>query len=211
MKKFIMGMTAAMVALGLSLTAAPANSATIYPPTLNVYDANTTMPAGYTCKGIGYNYSGGQNNTPPFTLHQTSPSGVTTETKFSDELPVYVCPNTELGTWTAWITVDINGATSNVDTYVVSAGASTPAPAPTPVATGGSTASSNDKCATRKEFKRVKRGMTLTKVKRIVGSKGRLTVSSSWLKIRQWDNCSNPYGVMTIGFRNGRVDNKSFI
>jgi hypothetical protein len=53
--------------------------------------------------------------------------------------------------------------------------------------------------------------MTETKVASIVGSAGKVSLSSPYLVIRQWKTCSNPYGNMTVGFSGGRVQSKLYI
>jgi hypothetical protein len=68
----------------------------------------------------------------------------------------------------------------------------------------------NPGCATRGEFRRVKIGMSLPRVKKIVGSRGQVTVASSVLTVRQWSTCDNPYGSMAIGFQKGRVQSKTY-
>lgn len=67
----------------------------------------------------------------------------------------------------------------------------------------------NTPCMSRTEYNRVRVGMPASTVFAIVGGKGRVSMASSYLTIRQWKNCANAYGVGTIGFVNGRVQSKS--
>jgi hypothetical protein len=71
-------------------------------------------------------------------------------------------------------------------------------------------ASANTPCIARAEFRRVKMGMTLTQVKRIVGSRGRVSLSSPPIVIRDFKTCT-AFHVSNITFWSGRVDGKLYI
>jgi len=71
-------------------------------------------------------------------------------------------------------------------------------------------AAGNPGCITRSEFRRVKNGMTLTQVKRIVGSAGRVSLSSPPIVIRDFTTCTR-FHVSNITFWSGRVDGKLYI
>lgn len=83
--------------------------------------------------------------------------------------------------------------------------------APIAVVAAPASAAYNPPCATRAEFRAIHTGQSLTKVASIVGSRGRVSMSSPYVVIRQWKTCGNPYGNMTIGFSGGRVQSKIFI
>lgn len=72
-------------------------------------------------------------------------------------------------------------------------------------------ATRNAPCMSRTEYRHLHSGLSVAQVQRIVGSKGRLSMSSSYLSIRQWNTCSNSFGVATIGFINGHENSKSYI
>lgn len=229
MKKFIMGMAAALVALGLTSTAPPASAATNpYKPTISIKDSVMRPASG--CVSLG-TWAGmamdPSTNTFSLSVTYAPYSGQTQPTRYpltgtSGALPNILCADTTLGSYSAVVSRSGSESASSTYTYFAitpyvappkPAPAPAPAPAPQPTpsynySTGGS---SNGKCATRAEYRRIKRGMTLTKVKRIVGSKGQLNFSSSVVKVRQWATCSNEYGVMTVGFNGrGRVQSKSY-
>jgi hypothetical protein len=69
----------------------------------------------------------------------------------------------------------------------------------------------NPGCMSRAEYQKIKKGMSPTKVKRIVGSAGRLAMDAGWMKIRQFDTCGNPYGIGQVSYVRGRVDSKLYI
>ena len=71
-------------------------------------------------------------------------------------------------------------------------------------------ATRNAPCMSRAEFRHIHIGQSVTTVQHIVGSKGRVSLASSFLTIRQWDTCSNQFGVATIGFTHKHVQSKSF-
>jgi len=91
--------------------------------------------------------------------------------------------------------------------------------ATTAVLTGGtlaattapSNAAGNPPSMSRTEFRKIHTGMSKATVFRIVGSKGKVSMASTFLTIRQWKTTGNPYGSATIGFSGGRVQSKIFI
>jgi len=68
----------------------------------------------------------------------------------------------------------------------------------------------NPPCITRTEFKKIHKGQTLTTVKRIVGSAGKVSLSSPPMVIRDFKTCT-PFHVSNVGFWSGRVQSKLFI
>jgi hypothetical protein len=79
------------------------------------------------------------------------------------------------------------------------------------VLTASPAEAANPKCMSRPEYRQIKVGMALSRVQAIVGSKGRVSMQSSFMSIRQWNTCGSAFGVATIGLMGGKVDNKSFI
>jgi hypothetical protein len=71
-------------------------------------------------------------------------------------------------------------------------------------------AAGNPGCITRTEFRRIHNGMTLTQVKRIVGSGGRVSLSSPPIVIRDFKTCTR-FHVSNVTFWSGRVDGKLYI
>jgi hypothetical protein len=69
-------------------------------------------------------------------------------------------------------------------------------------------AAGNPSCATRAEFRQIHRGMTVRRTQNIIGSRGRVTIAGSWLSQRQWNVCNSRWGVVTLTYANGRLDNK---
>jgi hypothetical protein len=78
------------------------------------------------------------------------------------------------------------------------------------LAASPASAGSNPGCITRTEFRRIKNGMTLTQVKRIVGSGGRVSLSSPPIVIRDFRTCTR-FHVSSVTFWSGRVDGKLYI
>src|SRR5262245_4273839 len=78
------------------------------------------------------------------------------------------------------------------------------------VATGTAHAATNPPCITRTEFGRVHHGMTLTQVRRIVGGTGKISLSSSFMTIRDFKTCT-PWHVSNMTFQGGRVTSKLYI
>jgi len=78
------------------------------------------------------------------------------------------------------------------------------------IAVTAAPAEANSPCMSRPEYRKIHVGQSVRTVQRIVGSKGRVSMSSAYLVIRQWKTCSNPYGVGTVGFVNKRVQSKSY-
>jgi|SRR5215467_8199842 len=70
---------------------------------------------------------------------------------------------------------------------------------------------SNPPCMSRAEFKKIHKGMSLTKVAHIVGSRGKVTLSSPPLVVRAWKTCPNPFGNASVGFWSGHVQSKLFV
>lgn len=68
----------------------------------------------------------------------------------------------------------------------------------------------NPACMSRPEFTKIKHGMTLTKVSKIVGSKGRVQVAAGGFVIRGWNTCA-AFHVTNVSFTNGRVSGKIYI
>lgn len=68
----------------------------------------------------------------------------------------------------------------------------------------------NSPCITRAEFGKVHNGMTLTQVKRIVGGTGRISLSSSYMTIRDFNTCT-AFHVSNMSFIHGRVSSKLYI
>ena len=58
------------------------------------------------------------------------------------------------------------------------------------------------------EFRQIHRGMTVRRTQNIIGSRGRVTIAGSWLSQRQWNVCNSRWGVVTLTYANGRLDNK---
>lgn len=81
----------------------------------------------------------------------------------------------------------------------------------TAMATSPASAAVNPPCMSRAEYRAIKVGMPLIRVRAIVGSRGKNSMQSSYMSIWQWKVCTNPYGVGTVAFVRGRVDNKSYI
>jgi hypothetical protein len=83
------------------------------------------------------------------------------------------------------------------------AGAAAPLPA---LATPG--------CVDQSEFKKIKNGMTKTKVAKLVGTKGELFSAAGSgrfkFEIRSYEACTE-YGVVSIGFMGGKVESKTGI
>jgi hypothetical protein len=71
-------------------------------------------------------------------------------------------------------------------------------------------ASSTSGCVTRAEYRKVKNGMTVKKVKRVYGTNGHLSMSSGSFKIRDYKTCSK-WHVTNVSFTNGRVTGKLYI
>lgn len=73
----------------------------------------------------------------------------------------------------------------------------------------------NPTCMSRVEFRHIKTGMTMTSVARIVGSRGKVSVSSSsggfTMVIRQWTGCGRFTGSAGVTLMNGRVTTKMFL
>lgn len=63
----------------------------------------------------------------------------------------------------------------------------------------------------RAEYRAIKVGMPLAKVRKIVGGAGKNAAQSSYMSIWQWDVCTSEYGVATVAFVKGKMDNKSYI
>lgn len=79
------------------------------------------------------------------------------------------------------------------------------------LATSPASAAANPPCMSRPEYRAIKIGMSVSRVRAVVGSPGKNSLQSSYMSIRQWKACTNPFGVGTVTFVGGRVDNKSFI
>lgn len=94
-----------------------------------------------------------------------------------------------------------------ITTVVAAAAFATPAF----VAAQPAQAATNPPCATRAEFNRIHVGQSLGTVAAIVGGPGKVTLASSYLTIRQWGVCGSPFGIMSLGFTNRRVQSKTFI
>lgn len=69
-------------------------------------------------------------------------------------------------------------------------------------------------CVSQKEFKQVKKGMSKKAVARIFDTKGKREVISKGggytFEIRSYKTCAQ-FGAVSIGFSNGKLDNKSGI
>lgn len=92
----------------------------------------------------------------------------------------------------------------------LSAGLTVASTSPASAASAAS-AAANTPCMSRAEYRAIKVGMPLTRVRSIVGSPGKNAMQSSFMSIFQWKVCTNPYGVGTVTFVRGKVDNKSYI
>ncbi|UNX56551.1 hypothetical protein MF406_18025 (plasmid) [Georgenia sp. TF02-10] len=55
-------------------------------------------------------------------------------------------------------------------------------------------------CVTEPEYRRVKRGMTQTKVHRVFGTKGRVTTQGYGMKFRQYKVCNDRFGFVTVDY-----------
>lgn len=71
-------------------------------------------------------------------------------------------------------------------------------------------AAGNPGCITRTEFSRIHNGMTATQVKRIVGSLGRVALSSPPIVVRDFTTCTR-FHVSNVSFWSGRVQSKLYI
>ena len=71
-------------------------------------------------------------------------------------------------------------------------------------------AASSSPCITRAEFNKIRNGMNLTQVTRIVGGKGRVSLSSPPIVIRDFKTCST-FHVSNVTFWSGKVDGKLYI
>ena len=69
-------------------------------------------------------------------------------------------------------------------------------------------------CVDQSEFKKIKNGMTKTKVAKLVGTKGELFSAAGSgrfkFEIRSYEACTE-YGVVSIGFMGGKVQSKTGI
>jgi hypothetical protein len=68
----------------------------------------------------------------------------------------------------------------------------------------------NAPCMTRAEFRKIHKGMTVRQVKRIVGSAGRITLSSPPMVIRDHKTCT-AFHVANVGYWSGKVQSKTYI
>ena len=66
----------------------------------------------------------------------------------------------------------------------------------------------NPKCVTRKEYRKVKKGMKLKRVARIIGGKGRLTSSGGGMKVRRHEACKGRPYYAQVTYRAKRVYTK---
>ena len=73
--------------------------------------------------------------------------------------------------------------------------------APVAVATGGN-------CASKNEFKKVKKGMSMKRVAQIFDTGGKLAAQSGDFQIREYNACTK-YGYVNVSYEGGRVTNKS--
>lgn len=78
------------------------------------------------------------------------------------------------------------------------------------ISTAPANAATNPPCITRTEFGKVHRGMSLTQVKHVVGGTGKISLSSSFMTIRDFKTCA-PWHVSNMTFQNGRVTSKLYI
>ena len=68
----------------------------------------------------------------------------------------------------------------------------------------------NPPCLTRAEFNRIHQGQSLPTVAKIVGSKGRVSLGSSFMTIREFTTCT-AFHVSNVSFQHGRVVSKLYI
>lgn len=81
-------------------------------------------------------------------------------------------------------------------------------------AVGPADAAVNRPCITRAEFRHIRTGMTLTQVRRIVGSSGRIDLDGGSgayrLVVRTHQTCS-AWHVSNVSYMGGRVSSKLYI
>lgn len=89
-----------------------------------------------------------------------------------------------------------------------------PAQASVDPQTSESVSHADRRCATIKEFRRVKEGMTISRVRRVLGTSGRQTFAprnpgTARYSTREYRTCSRPKrGALSVDFYNGRVMDK---
>lgn len=80
------------------------------------------------------------------------------------------------------------------------------------VASAEATAPRKQGCVTYAEYKKVKSGMTVAKVAKLFGTKGKQSAKSEaygiTVEIRTYNGCTQ-FGVVSVLFTNGRLDTKS--
>jgi hypothetical protein len=75
-------------------------------------------------------------------------------------------------------------------------------------------AATNSPCISHAEYRAIRHGMTVTRVAAIVGSRGKVSVTSSYggftMTIRSWQDCGQIHGLTSnASFINGRVSAKT--
>ena len=100
--------------------------------------------------------------------------------------------------------------TKTIKKFLVSLAATTTLAAPLALVATPAEAAGNPPCMTRAEFRKIHKGMTVTQVKRIVGSAGRISLSSPPMIIRDHKTCT-AFHVANVGYWGGKVQSKIFI
>jgi len=94
--------------------------------------------------------------------------------------------------------------------FLVGLVATTAVAAPLALVATPADAAANAACMTRAEFRKIHKGMTVTQVKRIVGSAGRISLSSAPMVIRDHKTCTR-FHVANVSYWGGKVDGKLYI